>query len=143
MKSSEIIFCERFKFPDGFIKDKYFIVLNDPQPNQNFLVALTTAQELYAGETKKRPLIPGCHVPDGCFFIAKDTEWFPKPTWVCFDFHEFDQQEALRREQRGVFEKKSSLTLVKFAALIDCIKNSPDISPDQIQLLSNPVKIPC
>jgi len=136
MKSNEIIFCEKFKFFDGFGKNKYFIVLNDPQPNQDFLVALTTAQELYAGGAKKRPSTPGCHVPDGCFFIAKNSEWFPDPTWVCFDFHEFDPQEVLRRERNGTFKKKSSLTPDRFRSLINCIKMSFDISPDQIKLLS-------
>lgn len=142
MKSSEIIFCENFKFSDGFQKDKYFIVLNDPQPHQNFLVALTTSQELYAGETKKRPSTPGCHVPDGCFFIVQKTEWFSVPTWICLDdFFEFDQQEALRLEQGSIFKRKSCLGAPKFMALISCVKMSNDISPDQINLLSNSVKI--
>jgi len=142
MKSSEIIFCKNFEFSDGTKKDKYFIVLNDPQPNQNFLVALTTSQEFFAGGTKKRPSTPGCHAPEECFFIAQKTEWFPDPTWVCFNFYEFDQQETLRREQKGIFNKKSCLGALKFTQLINCLKWSKDISKEQIKLFSSSVKIP-
>lgn len=134
---------KKFECFDGFIKDKFLIVLNDPKADENFLVLFTTSQESYDGGKKKRPTSPGCHCPDGCFFIAQGTEWFQKPTWACFDFSELDKNEVLRHEQNGVFQKKSSLSPLRFKLLIDCIKKSQDITAEQIKLISESIKIPC
>lgn len=143
MKSADIILHKKFECFDGFVKHKYLIVLNDPKSEENFLFIFTTSQESYDSGRKKRPTTPGCHCPDSCFFIAQGTEWFPKPTWACFDFRELDKNEVLKREEKGDFQKKSSLSPLRFKLLIDCIKKSQDITQDQINLISESIKIRC
>ena len=146
MKSSDIILHKDFECFDGFHKGKFLIVLNNPKPEENFLVLLTTSKGFYKtfnGELRERPTVKGCHPPEGCFFIPQGSEWFPEPTWACFDFKEFDQQVTLKNEAKGTFKKKSSLTLLTFQLLINCIKNSQDLSPIQRKLISAPAKILC
>lgn len=130
MKKGDIVFCQEFPFAEGDFGAKYFVVLNDPIPEHPFLCILTTSQK------KDKYDKPGCYVTDGYFFIAPNAEWFPKPTWLRFNYvYEFPHQESLQKETSGIFKFKYALSLAKMQEVIKCIKMTYDITPRQISML--------
>ena len=90
-----------FNFADGFSKDKYFIILNDPGPNDPIVTCIITSQQ------DNRPDQQGCHHTHNLYVLNDDFDYFPKKTWIQFyRIFKFGQEYFLRSTQRGDIEKR-------------------------------------
>jgi hypothetical protein len=119
-----------FSFPDGFTKDKYFIILNNPGPDDAIVTCITTSQPDH------RPNEEGCHHMDNLYVLNANYNYFPKKTWVQFyRVFKFGQENFLQEVQRGYIEKKAILKPQTIQAIINCILKSDDISHYDLQLI--------
>jgi hypothetical protein len=119
-----------FPFDNGYTKDKYIIILNDPGPNDLIVTCITTSQQ------DNRPDQEGCHHTHNLFVLNADFDYFPKKTWVQFyRVFKFGQEIFLKLIQKGDIEKKAVLKPQTIQALINCIGKSEDIPYYDLQLI--------
>jgi len=132
MKRGEIFFCKNFVFSDTTETGmKYLVILNTPPAEKPFLGILTTTKPRLNWTQN-----PGCYAPDGYYFIKAGTEWFPLSTWLKFNHvYEFPHAEAIDKETQSVFKNRGCLTPDRCNSVVNCIKNSFDITKEQISLL--------
>ena len=123
MKQGTIYLHLGYCFPNGEIKDKYFIILNTPRQDEYFITCKTTSQQ------KWRPEKEGCHNMENVYVLRENDDFFPKKTWVQFDDPKAVSQElVLRCINRGVIIKKADLRNQTIRAIINCVGKSEDIS---------------
>ena len=120
----EILYVENFVFGDGGRSPKIVLVLNEPKPDDPYLLILTTSQK---GRKEDRE---GCHSKDFYYVLRKGIDWFDEPlTWVMFD----DIKEMLFNQytewlsQRSV-QSRGHLKPQTLAAISNCVRNSVDVS---------------
>ena len=132
MKEGEIVYSKKYTFPDGSISDKFIINLNDPQPNEPYLILLVTSKQ-YFRETK-----PGCHSSVGYYVIPEKVDYFDRDiTWVLFNtLKEFTLEEELRESWNYNFVTKAHLKPATLRAIINCLKQSDWITKYQASLLN-------
>ena len=132
MKKGEVICSPRYEFPDGNIADKYLISLNDPAPDEPYLILLTTSQE-----RTYRVKIPGCHSKQGYYVIPKGADFFYADfTWVPFEtLREVTLKDELREGWKGNFITKAVLKPNTLQAIINCLKQSNYITKHLATLL--------
>ena len=119
-----------FPFTDGYSKDKYFIILNDPDPNDLIVACITTSQP------DSRPEQEGCHHTHNLYVLDPNYDYFPKKTWVqFFRVFKFGQEIFQRSIKDGDIERKSILKPETIRAIINCIERSEDIPHYDLQLI--------
>src|SRR3990172_1214830 len=112
-----------YSFPvaDGSTKDKYFIILNNPGPDNIMVACITTSQPDH------RPGHEGCHPMHNLYVLNANTDYFTKKTWVQFyRLFKFGQGIFLKSVQRGEIEQKAVLKPQTIQAIINCIGKSED-----------------
>lgn len=131
MRPGSVIHWRGFTFDDGYVSNKYFIILND-QRNGEHVAVIVTSQE-----KRGRKQVPGCRAGEGWFFIQKGLSSFPKPTWVTFDrVYEFSTSEL----EAGVLSRDISevdITLKQgvVGAIVNCLRQTSSISKHHEWLL--------
>ncbi len=130
MKRGDVFFCEDFQFADGELGDKLFVILNNATAEKPFIAVLTTSKQ------KDRYDRPGCYADNGYFFIAPNTEGFPLPTWIKFNqIYPFTYAEGTEKEKKGRFRFRYCIREERMNEIIKCIKNTFDITKEQISYL--------
>lgn len=103
MKGTVILYYD-FPFANGSNKDKYFIVLNNPGPNDLIVTCITTSQPDH------RPDQEGCHHTHNLFVLRANCDYFSKKTWIQFyRVFKFGQEIFNQSIQQGDIEKKAIL----------------------------------
>ena len=103
MKGAIFLYYQ-YEFPDGFIRDKYFIILNNHATDDHILACITTSQP------NNRPETEGCHHKDNLYVLEANTDYFYKKTWIKFyTIIKFRQEFFLRVMQDGGIEHKAIL----------------------------------
>lgn len=129
MKGTILLYYS-FIFDDGFTKDKYFIILNNPGPDELIVTCITTSQP------NDRPDRDGCHHKDNLYVLNANYDYFPKKTWIQFySVFKFGQARFKKLIQNGDVEEKGILRPKTIKALINCIKLSEDIPYYDLQLI--------
>lgn len=91
MARGAVYYHSQFKFHDGQVGEKRFVVLNNPKNDEPFLVVKTTS------DLRDRQYIHGCNPDKGEFFLPANIE--PIFNWdtviQLLDVYEFTQKEML------------------------------------------------
>ena len=133
-QAGQIISWPKYRFPEGNINDKLFVVLNDSlRENDPCLLLLTTSQEKWYSNYQ-----PGCNHDMKVFYVP--TEWgecFPIPTFVKLPFIiEKTCLELWGQYENGVEVWKRKLTVDCMKDLKDCLKLfQKDIQPRHYSLI--------
>jgi len=132
MKKGEVILSRKYKFPDGDVARKFLIVLNEGSAQDPHLLLLTTSQQW------KRNSNPGCYAKENYFVLKERCDWFDKTTWVLFDpIIEYNFKKELKEHFKQNLETQAFLKEETVNAIINCLKQSDDITPYQISLLES------
>ena len=78
MKKGTVFLHKNYQFSDGGVADKFFIIVNNPGPQDPFLTCKTTSKK------DSRPDQVGCHHIKNVYVIRENEDFFPKRTWVPF-----------------------------------------------------------
>jgi len=124
MKQGTVYLHLDYRFPDGGIADKFFIILNSPRENEFFITCKTTKEQ------KCRPDKEGCHNESNLYVLKENDDFFPLKTWVQFhEYYPISQELLFRLKERGIIIKKAELRYQTIRAIINCVGRSDDISP--------------
>jgi hypothetical protein len=119
-----------FPFVNGSSKDKYFIILNDPGPDDLIVACITTSQQDH------RPDQEGCHYTHNLYVLNANYDYFPKKTWIQFyKVFKFGHEIFRRLTQRGDIEKKAVLKAETVKAIINCLGKSEDIPHYDLKMI--------
>jgi len=130
MIKGRVFLHKDFKFPDGGIADKYFIILNNPKNNDPYLACKTTSK----GDRK--PNQEGCHHHKNLYVLNPNYDFFPKKTWIQFHtIFEFDAIGLLQLKFKGIVTMIADLRDQTINAIINCIKKSDDVSIYHLELI--------
>jgi hypothetical protein len=123
MKKGTVYLHLGYRFPDGEIKDKFFIILNTPRQDEVFITCKTTKEQ------KWRPDREGCHSNNNLYVLRANEDFFPLKTWIQFhEYYPISQELLLRYKDRGIIIKKAELREQTIRAIINCVSRSGDIS---------------
>jgi hypothetical protein len=119
-QAGQIISWPKYRFPEGNIRDKLFIVLNDSlRESDPCLLLITTGQEKWY-----RNYQPGCNYDIKTFYIP--IEWgecFHKPTFVKLPLIvEKTCLEIWKQYEDGVIVWRRKLAADCMKGLKDCLK---------------------
>jgi len=121
----EVYYSEKFKFYDGEIGQKLFIVLNNPSGTEPYIVAKTTSQPIMKYNL-------GCNPGSGIFFIKSNMECFPKDTFIqLIELYPFTNKDFLSGHFEVSLKKIDNLSELCFRQIINCIKRMKDDIPQQ------------
>ncbi|HZS09218.1 MAG TPA: hypothetical protein VFD58_30565 [Blastocatellia bacterium] len=125
MTTGSILFDREFRFQDGAIGEKLFVLLNDGTVGY-YIVVPTTSQQHNKGKR------PGCQPADfPCNFYIPEGECdLGKNTWVILQkYYEYpsDFAELFARRQSGRLKFICTLPETLIKQLLNCAKNSQDI----------------
>lgn len=130
MKKGEVIFSPHFKFEDGGTSDKFLVALNEATQTTPHLLVLVTSKQ------RGKSLHPGCHSKEGYYVMPPNTDWFPQLSWIMFNrIYEYNCGLELKEYFEGNLKTKYRLKEANINAIINCIKQSYDITPAQLSLL--------
>lgn len=124
MKQGTVYLHLDFRFRDGDKANKYFIILNIPLLNENFIPIITTTKQ------KWRPDNEGCHYPNNVYVLRENYDFFPEKTWVLFgvyDYYPISQEQLFNFIKRGIIIRKADLRQQTIKAIINCVGKSEDI----------------
>lgn len=125
MKQGTVYLHLGFRFRDGEVADKFFIILNTPRQNEKFITCITTSKQ------KWRPDSEGCHNSDNVYVLRENNDYFVKKTWILFGVHDYypmSQELLFDYVNRGKIIKKAELRQQTVRAIINCVGRSEDIS---------------
>lgn len=123
MKRGTIYLYMGFTFPDGQVKDKFFIILNTPLNKEYFITCITTSQQKWRADRE------GCHNLYNFYVLRDNYDFFAKKTWVLFDEYYPMSKELLSEYiTRGIITKKAEFREKTIRTIINCVSNSEDIS---------------
>jgi hypothetical protein len=131
----QILHWTKYRFPEGNINDKDFVVINDSSSSDELcLMLITTSQEKqYLGYKD------GCNPRHFMFFIPKTWgECFPKPTFIKLPFLvAVPCIELWAKMEEGVIRAwKSRLSADCMTSLKECLKGfSDDIASQYYPLI--------
>ena len=77
MKQGTVYLHLDFRFRNGDMADKFFIILNTLLKDEYFIPIITTSKQ------KWRPNEEGCHNVNNVYVLRENYDFFPKRTWVC------------------------------------------------------------
>lgn len=130
MKRGEVIFSPQFKFADGGTSKKLLVVLNEATGSTPYLILLATSQQY------GKRIDQGCHSKQGYYTISPKTDWFKVPTWIMFDrIYEYTLGRELKEHFESNLVTQATLKENTINAIINCLKLSEDITPNQLALL--------
>jgi hypothetical protein len=129
MKKGTVFLHKNFEFANGGIADKYFIVLNNPGPEDPILACRTTSKG------QRKPQAPGCHYQKNLFLIEGGYDFFPLRTWVQFNVFEFNLHGLLQLSFEKTVILKTDLRDQTINAIINCLILSDDISQFHLNLI--------
>jgi hypothetical protein len=130
MKRGEIIFSPQFKFEDGGTSEKLLIVLNEATSTTHYLLLLATTKQ------RNKTSVEGCHAKKGYFVVHPNTDFFNQITWIMFDrIYEYTLGRELKEYFEGNLAVLTTLKANTINAIINCLKQSDDITPYQLSLL--------
>ena len=136
MARGAVYFHPQFKFHDNETGEKRFVVLNEPQKGEPYLVVKTTTN------LRNRSYAIGCNVVHKVFYIPENTEVsLPLGTLIqLFEFYEFSEAELLAASLRDkILEYKGDLSPLALAQLINCIKKlKMDIPQQYFTMITRP-----
>lgn len=124
-KPGEIYHYKNFNFPNGDVKSKYFLILNetDSLTTLVYLVLLLTSRlERYPG------VIKGCYEEFGVFIISAGEAGLSKNTAIQMPAPKrgkiwpFNVNEMLTLGLSKVIEHQGSLTEDRFREVLNCLK---------------------
>ena len=139
MSAGSIYLHEEFKFLDGSIGKKLFLIVNTPTKNENYLVCRTTSKEKPPYRIRRQ----GCSAPKRSYFMffAGD-DWFKKDTWIQFDtLYEFSAIRLLQDKFGGKARHQADLKPTNIRAVLNCILKSEDISEKYLTSIKGSLKI--
>jgi hypothetical protein len=125
MKQGTVYLHLGYRFPNGVVKDKFFIILNTPFQNEFFISCITTSQQKWRSDKE------GCHNADNAYVLRENYDFFPKKTWVLFgvfDYCAVSQELLYDYVKKGIIIKKAELREQTIRAIINCVGKSEDIS---------------
>jgi hypothetical protein len=131
MKPGDVVFCEDFRFEDGDISDKLFVILA-PAPDHKVMLVLTTSQQ------HRRDLKDGCHptTNESYFTFNANRAVFDTTTWIVLTpriMYERGFQLKIDDERAKII---GTLKDADFRAIVNCLKKSEDVSPFHLSLLT-------
>lgn len=130
MKRGEVVLSPQFKFADGGTSKKLLIVLNEATSTTPYLLLLATSQQY------GKRIDQGCHAKKGYYTISPKTDWFKVTTWIMFDrIYEFTFERELKEHFERNLITQTTLKENTIRAIINCLKQSDDITPAQLALL--------
>lgn len=134
MAKGALYYHSDFPFHDGQRGKKLFVVLNDPQNDEPYLVVKTTSQ------LHNKTYQNGCNERSGMFFIPAGTEkLFQIPTLLqLIEIYEFSAEEFLKGSmQEKVITSLGNFDSTLFAQVINCIRKlKDDISERHFKLIT-------
>ncbi len=134
MAKGAVFFHSDFPFHDGEKGRKFFVILNDPQDEEPYLVIKTTSQ-LHNKSYQK-----GCNERFGGFFIPAGTEkLFAISTLLqLIEIYEFSAEEFLKGSmQEKVITSIGNLDSMLIAQIVNCIRKlKDDISEKHFKLIT-------
>lgn len=134
MAKGAVFHHSQFPFHDGEIGDKYFVVLNDPETDETYVVAKTTSN------LRNRAYATGCNPKFGVFYISQGTEkTFLIDTLIqLVELYEFSQKEVLEAHlKHKTITFRDDLTVTTVSQLINCIRKlKDDISEYHFKLIT-------
>lgn len=138
MKCGEIYFHKKFKFKDGNIGEKLFVVLyvSKSKLQPHYLVCTVTTQK------KNKSSREGCQEDKALFFLPKNKDWFREDTWLQFkSIYPYDIQSVLHNciVTREI-EYKDRLKEKTFREVINCIKRSQDVEQEYQDIIGSSMK---
>lgn len=123
MKQGTVYLHLGHRFPNGEVKDKFFVILNTPLNKEYFITCITTSQQKWREDRE------GCHNTDNFYVLRDNCDCFPKKTWVLFDEYYLRSQELIQEYiNRGIIVKKAEFREQTIRAIINCVGRSEDIS---------------
>ncbi len=135
MTLGSVYFDRQFKFQDGKIGEKLFILLNDGSVGFYIVVLLTSKQH-------RKGKRSGCQPSDFPlnFFIPKGMCELSKDSWVLLDnFYAYDsnfnEMYALKKSGRLSLSCNLPESLIK--QLLNCAKNSLDLEIKWEEIIDN------
>ena len=104
MKRGTVFLHKNYQFPDGGIADKFFIIVNNPGPNDPFLACKTTSKQ------DSRPDKEGCHYLKNLYILRPNDDFFKLKTWVQFYIlYRFNHKGLMKLEHGGEVIKTAEL----------------------------------
>lgn len=131
MTPGTILFDSRFRFHDGIIGKKLFVILTDGTAGQYVGVKTTSNGSRFR-------LDFGCQVHHRfpCYFLPKGSCCLDGNSWLCLDeFYEFEQASLVQRVMERRIDRIGVLPEKVTIELIGCALASEDISGAQGSLL--------
>ena len=130
MKKGTVFLHKNYQFPDGGIADKFFIIINNPVPNDPILTCKTTSKQ------DSRPYNEGCHYVQNVYVLRENDDFFRLRTWVQFYIlYRFNHNELRRLEHNGEVIRMAELRPQTISAIVNCVKKSEDISFYDLELI--------
>ena len=130
MKKGTVFLHKNYQFPDGGIADKFFIIINNPVPNDPILTCKTTSKQ------DSRPHSEGCHYVENVYVLRENDDFFRLRTWVQFYIlYRFNHNELSRLENNGEVIRMAELRPQTISAIVNCVKKSEDISFYDLELI--------
>ncbi len=119
MKCGTVVFWKGFSFDDGEKSDKLLVVVGRAIDGRLLMLRTTSQPRAH------RPDPDGCHSDASVFRFKQYLRGFTSPTWIQFDPPIIrTPQQVIDSAAEAVFELK----LDDLCAIVNCYKNSPDIS---------------
>jgi len=131
--SGDILCDDKFKFTDGSIGKKLFVVLNDAEPPDPWLVVKTTSQSKRYQNVKA-----GCNVDRRVFYITTSThQVFKLDTYIQLDeIFEYTATQFISRTWKKEITPIGPLSPTTFSQLKNCLKKlREDISDKHYNLI--------
>jgi hypothetical protein len=115
-QQGEIYYYSDFKFYDGTIGSKLFIVLNNPKPGEPYIVVKTTSQK-----PRKTPK-EFCNPDIKIFYIKGENESFKKDTFVqLHEYYPFTDNDFLQGHFKVFLVHIGCLSNLCIRQLLNCI----------------------
>jgi hypothetical protein len=133
MAKGAVFFHSRFPFHDGQIGQKYFVVLNDPQNDEPYLIVKTTTN------LRNKAFQSGCNPSQQVFFLPQHSCLFPEATLVqLVDIYEFSAEEFLKASlAQQIVHSVGDLDAIHVAQIINCVRKlKEDISEKHFALIT-------
>jgi len=131
MVPGTILFDDNFKFSDGQVGHKLFIVLNDGTCGF-FLGLKTTSNGDYHG------ISAGCQISMRypSYYIPRGSCWFREHTWVQLEeFFLFDSAALQNSIVNGRIKKMAILETATLIDLLECASQSEDLESDHLSII--------
>ena len=138
MDVGSIYLHEKFRFSDGQIGKKLFLVVNSPVGREDYLVCKTTSKARPPYRIKQQ----GCSAPKKNYFMffSRD-DWFNQDTWIQFDeLYEFSAGRLLKDKFGGQAKYQADLKPVNIRAVLNCILKSDDIAGKHLDSIRQALK---